>query len=141
MAFKLKELDGDLGEVIYNLTSQKELVLVDQKEKVYQIWSEPDYLYLIDLQVNIFSAICCNYNQDTEEYEIDHDLYIFYHSDTGEEIYFEVGSPLTACIHNYCHFAGLQVKNVDELRCYYALDNGKYLREKVLNRKNGEMTG
>lgn len=141
MAFKLKELEWDLGEAIYNLTSQKEMVLVEQEEKVYQIWVEPDYLYLIDLQANIFSAICCNYNQDTEDYEIDHDLYIFYHPNTGEEVYFETGSSLEVCIHNYCHFAGLQVEDVGELSCYYALDNGKFLIDKVVNRKNSEMTG
>ena len=141
MAFKLKELEGDLGEAIYNLTSQKEMVLVDQDEKMYQIWSEPDYLYLIDLQVNIFSAVCCNYDKNTEEYEIDHELYIFYHPNTGEEVYFETGSSLEVSIHNYCHFAGLQVEDVGELNCYYVLDNGKFLEEKVLKKKNSEIEG
>lgn len=141
MAFKLKELEGDLGEIIYNLTSQKEMVLVDQEENAYQIWAEPDYLYLKDLRVNVYSAVCCNYDQETKEYEIDHDLYIFYDPDTGKEVYFEVGSSLAVCLHNYCHFAGLKIKNVDELNCYYALDNGRFLEEKVVNKKKSEIVG
>ena len=141
MAFQLKELQGNLEEAIYNITSQKEMLLIDQDKKMYQIWSEPDYLYIIDLKVNIYSAVCCNYNDDTEDYEIDHVLYIFFSSDTGKEVYFEVGSSLEVCIHNYCHFAGIEVENVGELNCHYVLDNGKFLEEKVLKKKNSEIEG
>lgn len=133
MAFKIKDWKKELGEAIGALTIQKKMVLLKQKDKVYRVWAEPDYLYLIDLKVNVFSAVCCKYDKDTETYEIDYDLYIFYDPKTGKEIYSEIGSSIEVCILNYCRTMNLHIKDVDDIYCFYFLDNGKFLKEKVLN--------
>ena len=56
MAFKLKELDGKLGQVIANITLGKGLMLTEERERGYQIWLEPDYLHIEELGLNIFSG-------------------------------------------------------------------------------------
>ena len=56
MAFKLKELNGELGEVIANITEGKETLLVEEEEGKYQVWLEPDYLYIKELGLNIFGG-------------------------------------------------------------------------------------
>ena len=38
MAFKLKELDGQLGEVLANLTTPKPMVLWKEEHGRYQVW-------------------------------------------------------------------------------------------------------
>ena len=54
MAFKLKELDGDLGEIIANITSPKPMVLWKEKHGQYQVWLEPDFLHIEALRINVF---------------------------------------------------------------------------------------
>lgn len=140
MAFKLKELEGELGEILNNLTCTKAWVLVDHEHHRFQIWSEPDFLYIHDLNINIFSAVSCLYYEDTEEYIEDCSLYLFYDTE-GNQVYYEYGSSLWVCIHNYCHFVNIKINDLDNLLCCYILDNGKFLEEKVINKKNIDIQG
>ena len=106
MAFKLKELNGELGEVIANITEGKETLLVEEEEGKYQVWLEPDYLYIKELGLNIFGGESIGLD-DKNEIKSCTSGYWFYSDGTGEKLYAEVGSNLTACIYNYCNAVGL----------------------------------
>ena len=69
--------------------------------------------------------------------------YWFYSDGTGEKLYAEVGSNLTACIYNYCNAVGLNkaMEDVEDLDCFYKLDNGDFLREKVISWMDVEIEG
>lgn len=135
MAFKLKELDGDLGEILANLTSPKPMVLWKEQHGSYQVWLEPDFLHIEDLKVNIFNGEFHHYSRVTDDYEPDHDAYYFFNQSTGRLVYSEYGSDLPVCVTNFVRESGKQVESVDDLLCTYALDNGKFLRKKVLPRE------
>ena len=75
MAFKLKELNGELGEVIANITLGKGLMLTEESERGYQIWLEPDYLHIEELGLKIFSGERYVYNSETKELGLSSSLY------------------------------------------------------------------
>ena len=118
----------------------KPWVLVDHEHPDFQIWSEADFLYIHDLNIYIFSAVCKSFSPDTDCYELDYDLFLFYNPD-GKKVYSENGSNLNVCINNYCKEVGIKIENPDTLLCCYILDNGKFLQEKVVNKKNSEIEG
>ena len=134
MAFKLKELNGQLGEIIAGITIPKPMVLLRERKEDYQVWVEPDYLYIQDLRVCVYGAEFYKFSRQTEEYEIDHDVYYFFNVSTGRLVYSEYGSNLEVCVTNYCTEVGKEVEDVGELLCTYILDNGKFLNKKVLTR-------
>lgn len=142
MAFKLKELNGELGEVIANITEGKETLLVEEEEGKYQVWLEPDYLYIKELGLNIFGGESIGLD-DKNEIKSCTSGYWFYSDGTGEKLYAEVGSNLTACIYNYCNAVGLNkaMEDVEDLDCFYKLDNGDFLREKVISWMDAEIEG
>lgn len=135
MAFKLKEMDGEFGEVLAGLTEWKPMVLWKERECDYQVWVEPDYLHIENLKVYVFSGGYYSFSRATGTYEIDHDVYYFFNPSTGRLVYSEYGSDLMACVRNFIRESGKKVKCIEELSCTYALDNGKFLRKKVLPRK------
>ena len=136
MAFELKEFDdGGLGEIAASITSKKPMVLWKERDRDYQVWLEPDYLYIEDLRVNIFSGEFYKFSRETEKYEIDHDVYYFFNPRTGRLVYAENGSNLTVCIINFIRETGKEVDEAENLPCIYKLDNGEFLRKKVLPRK------
>ena len=134
MAFKLKELDGQLGEILANLTTPKPMVLWKEEHGRYQVWLEPDFLHIEDLRVNVFSGEFHRYSRVTDDYEPDHDAYYFFNQSTGRLVYSESGSDLPVCVTNYIRESGKQVESVEDLLCTYSLDNGKFLKKKVLTR-------
>lgn len=141
MAFRLSEFEDKIGDIAHKITKGKEMILADVEEQSYQLWIEPDYLHIEKLDLNIYSADVCNFDFETEEYILDHNLYIFFNSITGEQVYYEGGSSLNVCIQNYCSIAGIERINTDDLECTYVLDNGKFLDEKVLSGGNFEIAG
>ena len=143
MAFKLKELNGELGEVIANITLGEGLMLTEESERGYQIWLEPDYLHIEELGLKIFSGERYVYNSETKELGLSSSLYQFYRDGTGENVYSESGSGLAVCIYNYCNLIGVAktMEEVENLQCTYQLDNGKFLREKVISWMDVEIEG
>lgn len=125
MGFKLKALDGEFGEVIQEMTARNELVLVEQGE-VNQTWRESSCLHVLDLDIDIYSAIDCVYCDDTGDYELSSDFYIFYKHDTTEEVYFEYGSSLAVCVYNYAGWIGRtdlhDMDVIENLECVYYLN-------------------
>ncbi len=128
----LDEFEYGIGEFVRS-NSDRERILIREEENAYQEWAEPEYLHINDLNINVFSAVCLNYDEKQRDYEISHDLYVFYDSKTGERVYSESGSSLPVCVHNYCHFAGVKVNDIEGLSCTYIHDNGKFLNEKAAN--------
>lgn len=134
MAFKLRELDGEFAEILASITNKKPMVLWKERKGSFQVWVEPDYLHIEDLRVNVFSGEYLRFSKETGNYEIDHDVYYFFNPSTGKLVYSEYGSDLMVCVSNFIRESGKRVKWVEELSCTYALDNGKFLRKKVLTR-------
>lgn len=132
MAFKFKELQGDLGEALGAFTAGKEMVLFQEINDAYQIWLEADYLYIEKLKVNIYCGVYKSYDFDENSYILENDLHIFFDADKGEFLYYEYGSSLEVCVINFIRELELKIRNVENLKCFYAFDDGKFLKEKVL---------
>ena len=129
MAFKLKSLEGRLGEIVSSITANSPMVLVYDDGDGTRIWRELGCVYIQDLGIDVYSAISCVYNEDTKDYETDSDLFLFYEHDkagTDNEIYTEWGSSLTVCVYNYARFSGRtdldSIDAVENLDCVYRLN-------------------
>lgn len=125
MGFKLKALDGELGEIVQEMTARNKMVLVEQDE-TSQIWRESSCLHVLDLDIDIYYAIECVYCNDTEDYELSSSLHIFYKHDTTEAVYSEYANSLAACIYNYVHQIGRtdlhDMAVIENLECIYYLN-------------------
>ncbi len=136
MAFSLQEFDDEgLGEIAASITIPKPMILWKEREGDYRVYLEQDFLHIQDLKINVYSGELYKFSHDADEYELDHDIYYFFNERTGKLLYSEHGSSLTVCITNYLHEIGKQVDSVADLLCTYLLDNGNFLRKKVLPRK------
>jgi len=135
MAFKLKELEGQLGEIIAGITAPKPMVLWKERYHAYQVWLEPDYLNIAELKVNIYSGEFCRYSVNDGVFEPDYDVYYFFQQNTGRLLYSEYGSNLEVTLTNFIREIGKKVDSVEDLLCTYIFDNGEFLRKKVLTRE------
>lgn len=129
MAFKLKSLEGRLGEIIHSVTADRPMVLTYDDGEGTQIWREQGCVYIEDLGVDIYSAVACVYNKETDEYETDTDLFLFYEhgtTDPDSEVHNEWGSTLSVCVHNYAHYSGrddlASMDAIENLGCVYLLN-------------------
>lgn len=138
MAFKIKDLEGNLGEIAAQLTALKPMVLVAEEENEWQIWLEPDYLHVLDLGVFVFQGNSLLYNPESLEYEPNFSVTAFYDPDTGKELYYESDVNICICISNYLYETGTSksIEDISEMKCFYKLDNGVFLNEKVLGGKS-----
>lgn len=124
----------DIGEFLTDKTLAKPKVLVEQEEKGFQIWLEPDYIYIRDLKINAYIGTEWIYDEDEDEYTPAIDLVIFFDSKTGEELYSEAGSAFFICVLNYCHLIDSEVsrEEIGEYRWKLCEDDGYFLKEVVL---------
>ena len=139
MAFKLRDMDGKLGKAIGQFTQTKKAVLLDYEKKDHQLWSEPDFLMVLELNIFIFSALYYTYQVELESYALEHDEILIFSPD-GELLHSEHGSSLKVCIQNYCTLCQENILDVDNLNCLWIFDNGNFLEDKVLNTKKGAKT-
>ena len=139
MAFKLKEMDGRLGEAIGQFTQTKKAVLLDYEDEDHQLWCEPDFLMVLELNIFIFSALYYTYQEELGCYALDHDLILIFSPD-GELLHGEHGSSLKVCIQNYCTLCEENILDGDNLNCLWIFDNGNFLESKVLNTKKEAKT-
>ncbi len=136
MIFKLKKLEEELGEIIQEIVENQDVVLIDEDED-YQLWREESCIYILDLGVDVYSAISCLYNEDTRDYEVNSSLFVFYNHGTTEEVYTEFGSSFPVCVYNYIHF--LMKKELHEMSIVENLDCVFLLKGKeVWNNKQYE---
>lgn len=126
--FKLKELEGDMGEVIQSLADNSPMVLIEE-DSFQQIWREQGCVHIADLGIDVYGATSCIYDENIKDYELSSSLYVFYEHGTADEVYFEYGSSLPVCVHNYAHAIGRtdlqEMDAVGELGCVYVLDGQK----------------
>lgn len=72
-----------------------------------------DAYYLIDeIGIKVYEAVCCEYNEETSEYDPSFDLYIFYDLYNGNIVHEEGCTTLLAAISNFNN-----TLEVDNLRC------------------------
>lgn len=128
MVFKLGEIDDILDCVVDLVAINDEMELAEQESGEYQIWIDTDCVFVPDLGIVVFGAVSCMYDKEKKEYTLNADLYKFYDFATGEEIYFEFGSSLRVCIHNYCRVANISVDDLDGLWCVHISDGRRLLQ-------------
>jgi len=139
MIFLFKDYRRKLSALLNELSSPKEMIVVELEFKEHKLHVEQDYLHLVDYNVNIYFGYFSSYNSFTGEYEGDAvscwGHYIFYDNTTGEKVFERRGWDLKESIEMYLTL-GLEGEyekpKTDNLRCKYFLDNGKFLREKVI---------
>lgn len=120
---RISDFEGEHGEVIAELESSRDMILVEE-DSFQQIWREQGCIHIVDLGIDIYTAVSCIYDEDTEDYQTDSSLYLFYEHDTNNQIYMEFGSSLSVCIYNYSHLVGKDFQDVDDvenLSCVYEL--------------------
>lgn len=128
MVFKLGEIDDILDDVVDLVSLDNEMEIAEQESGEYQIWIETDCVFIPALGVLVFGAVSCIYDKGKNEYSLNSDLYKVYDFTTGKEVYFEYGSSLRVCIHNYCHFAGISTDGLEGLWCVYVSDGKRLLQ-------------
>lgn len=139
MIFLFKEFGGKLGMLLTELSSPKEMILVEQEDEKYQLHVDQDYLHLMDYNVNIYSAVLSRYSACTEEYDSGFDSYfghyIVYDNETGNKVMEVRNCTLKECLEKYLSIGMVgeyEKPKVDTIRCKYFFDNGKFLTEKVI---------
>lgn len=79
---------------------------LEEKEEDFRIIIQSPYIYVEELEVDIYQGLYETYNKEEQEYQADFDFYIFFDSTTKENIYEEQGSSLEVCIYNYLRSTG-----------------------------------
>lgn len=129
MALKIKDFEGKHREVIQCLEEGREMILVEQDE-YQQIWRQQGCIHIWDLGIDVYDAISCTYDEDTQDYEMNASLFLFYDHDTNTQIYSEMGSSLSVCIYNYAYFIGRDdigdIEAIEDLSCVYDLHWNKH---------------
>lgn len=136
MIFLFREYKRKFGELLIELSSPKEMILVEQEDRKYQLHVEQDYLQLVDYNVNIYVGVRSIYHADIQGYDALFSEYVFYDNNSGEKIFEVREGLLTDCIEKYLSLGMVgeyERPKVDLLRCKYFFDNGQFLREKVIN--------
>lgn len=106
MPLRIKDLDGLIGEIISQLSMlEDEMVLVSEEETT-KVYRDKGCIYVKELGIDIYDAYVYTFEPETNDFEIDCDLCLFYLHSTDKQIYSEGGSSLPVCINNYLHFSG-----------------------------------
>ncbi len=126
MPLRIKDLDGIIGEIISQLFMlEDDMVLVSEEENI-KVFRDKGCIYVKELGIDIFDAYVYTFEPDTNDFEIDCDLYLFYLHNTDEQVYSEGGSSLPVCINNYLHFSGstksYTMEDILNLEFVYILD-------------------
>lgn len=131
MAFKVKELEGALGEVIEALGIELGEKIIEEVEKDYQVWCITSYYYLPDYHINLHVATLMDYEEDTKDYEVTESMYLVFDGESKEFLYCEIGGSLESCLYNYIHnIVGkkdFEFEDVYTLNCTYILDKGQLI--------------
>ena len=132
MAFKLKELYDELGEVIEKLGLGLGSKVIEENEKEYKIDCVTSYYNIPELKVNVHYADLYIYEPDIEHYVLTDHIYLVFNADTKKLEYSEQGGTLHTSVYNYCRLIlkdkTITMDRVDEMDCTYMLDRGE-LRE------------
>lgn len=126
MALKIKDLDGLVGEIITQLSMLEDEIIVVSEEENTKVCKDKGCIYIKELNVDVYDAYVYTYEPETDDFEIDSDLYLFYIHKTDNEVYSEGGSSLPVCINNYLYFSGstkpYTMEDILNLEFEYILD-------------------
>lgn len=111
---KLKELDvyqGQLEDTGY--------LLFEEEAGVSRLWVNQWTLYIKDYQLKVKAGINESWDEKTNDYETDHDLYLIFDSQTNRLLYTESGSSLEVCLHNFLrgNAINLECGDIQNLDC------------------------
>lgn len=68
MAFKIRELYDELGEVVERIGDIIGGKIIDENENEYQVYCPTSYYHLPELNINIHYADLLLYDKESEEY-------------------------------------------------------------------------
>ena len=131
MAFKIKDLHYELGEVIETVGEIMGNRLIEESEKEYRIYCATSCYHLPKLKINVHYAELLIYNEDEKEYMIEDKIYFVFDYKKKKLVYSEQGGSLQTCIHNYCSIVlkdkNITMEKVENYDCIYTLDKGSLL--------------
>lgn len=111
---KLKNLDvyqGQLEDTGY--------LLFEEEAGVSRLWVNQWTLYIKDYQLKVKAGINESWDEKTNDYETDHDLYLIFDSQTNRLLYTESGSSLEGCLHNFLRGGAINLEweDIQNLDC------------------------
>ena len=131
MAFKVRELYNELGEVVEIIGDIMGGKVIEESENEYQIYCPTSFYHLPELNINIHHADLMTYEEDTEDYMVTDNIFLVFDRDKKQLVYSEQGGSIQTCIHNYHSLVlkdkTITMKKVEELDCTYVLDKGSIL--------------
>lgn len=131
MAFKVRELYNELGEVVEIIGDIMGGKVIEESENEYQIYCPTSFYHLPELNINIHYADLMTYEEDTEDYMVTDNIFLVFDRDKKQLVYSEQGGSIQTCIHNYHSLVlkdkTITMKKVEELDCTYVLDKGNML--------------
>lgn len=131
MAFKVKELYYELGEIVEILGDMMGEKLIEESENEYRLYCTTSCYHIPELNVNVHYADLLTFEKETEEYIVADNIFLVFDRDEKKLMYSEQGASLQTCIHNYYSLVlkdrTVTMEKVDNLDCTYVLDRGSIL--------------
>lgn len=111
---RLKDFDAYLGEL-----QDTGYSLFEEEKGASRLWVSRLTLCIKDYQLKIREGINELWNQETQDYETDHALYLIFDSPTNQLLYTESGSGLEVCLHNFLHWQEISLEwdDIQNLDC------------------------
>ncbi len=111
---RLKDFDAYLGEL-----QDTDYSLFEEEIGVSRLWVSQLTLYLKNYQLKIKEGIHESWDEKTNDYETDHDLYLIFDSQTNRLLYTESGSSLEGCLHNFLRGGAINLEweDIQNLDC------------------------
>ena len=131
MAFKMKELYNELGEIVEILGDVLGVRMIEESENEYRLYCTTSCYHIPELNVNVHYADLLTFDKETEEYIVADNIFLVFDRDEKKLMYSEQGGSLQTCIHNYYSLIlkdrSVTMEKVDNLDCTYVLDRGSIL--------------
>ena len=131
MAFKIKQLDTELGEIVEKIGDILGAKIIEENENEYQICCTTSFYHLPELNKNIHYADLLIYDTEWKEYVIQDNIFMVFDRDKKELVYSEQGGSIQTCIHNYCSIVlkdkTVTMEKVENYDCTYELNKGDIL--------------
>ena len=84
----------DLADYLENYLDEVENVICDlfeEQEQDYRLWLEPIVIHFPEYNIKIREGLCETWNVDSQEYETDYIIHMFFDADTNERLNLERG--------------------------------------------------
>ena len=130
MAFKVKDLQNDFGEIIEQIGEIFGAKVIEESEEEYKIYCNTSYFYFSKLNINVHTASLFIYNADIDFYDITDNIILIFDTDKKELVYSEQGGTLETALYNYNSIIlkkKILMEDVMKFECEYVLDIGDIL--------------